>query len=521
MSFNKTDNFNQILKETDEMFRQRYSTSIVGDNFAEVITDNALFESYTGSLLENFDHSVAEGLEGILENTRAEILTESSMTGIQPFASLTMPILVKLWARLAMTEAIPTEPTNTPAFTVPFFKPYVMDHDGNKFYLPEAINSVPENIVELKRLPAEIEAAGGKVQAHDLFEGLEGTRDVDTVDRKFSVVGAYYSDAHNAEEAKFVDLASARIDLDSSNRLYGEIKYATDGNGTVATDTILGHVDLENHTLTLASMSGKLEKVIIRGFVSSEQHTTATQVSFDIDRKDITVGTAEHIEANFPIEFLQDAKAMYDIDGTAEVVEVMSQVSSQKVDLDIIEFLERAYEGTESAYERTFDVYPNSDFAMHPNDWLTGLRKTIDHLAQSMKNDYKNYKSVFVIVGNPLDTDLIPNVEWTFTSTTDTVGGVDVNYSVGATSGSNRYKIISSDLIPQGSLTVFAIPSEDNYKTFVYYPYTFNVVNQSYLNTRNANVPNIMLTRRYTLEEFTPMIGKVHIKNNDGSVFSR
>src|SRR5699024_7921694 len=277
----------------------------------------------------------------------------------------------------------------------------------------------------------------------------------------------------------------------------------------------------ENHTLTLASMSGNLEKVVIRGFVSSEQHTTATQVSFDIDRKDITVGTAEHIEANFPIEFLQDAKAMYDIDGTAEVVEVMSQVSSQKVDLDIIEFLERAYEGTESAYERTFDVYPNSDFAMHPNDWLTGLRKTIDHLAQSMKNDYKNYKSVFVIVGNPFDTDLIPNVEWTFTSTTDTVGGVDVNYSVGATSGSNRYKIISSDLIPQGSLTVFAIPSEDNYKTFVYYPYTFNVVNQSYLNTRNANVPNIMLTRRYTLEEFTPMIGKVHIKNNDGSVFSR
>lgn len=519
------DNFAEMLRETDEMFTQSHNVSIVGQDFASVLSDNTLFETYKDAMVEGFSN--ADEVEMILENSRTEMLNESSMTGIQPFASLTMPILVKLWARLSMTEAIPTEPTNTPAFTVPFFKPFVMDKDGNKFYLPESINGVPENIVELKRLPAEISLTDGKLSAHDLFTDKEGNsvakRDIDTVDRKFRIVKATWSDSFNVQEAAAgeVELRSSRITLDSDNRLYGEVKYPTNADGEVEEDTILGSVDLESGELTLVSVSGKLTDIVIEGYVSSEQHSTATQVGLDLERRDITVGTSEHIEANFPIEFLQDTKAMYDVDGTAQVVDTMSQVSSQKVDTDIIEFLEEAYQGTDAAYHRSFDVYPNSDFAMHPNDWLTGLRRTIDHLVQTMKNDYKNYKSSFVIVGNPLDTQLLPNVEWTFNSTADTVNGVDVNYSIGATSGATRYKIISSDLIAQGSLTVFAIPQQENYKTFVYYPYTFNVVNASYLNTVNANVPNIMLTRRYTMEEFTPIIGKVTIKNNDGTVFGR
>ena len=516
----KNDNFTKVLKETDEMFYQRYNTSIVGRDIESVISEDALFENYKESLLKGFeDH---EALETMLENAREDILTESSMTGIQPFASLSMPALVKLWARLAMTEAIPTEPTNTPAFTVPFMKPYVMDKDGNKYFLPESINNVPENVVEKRTLKPLVELTNGKVDKYDLFTDLPNVRDVDTVDRKFRVMAATWSDSvDEAGDPGQVELLSSRIVLDSSERLYGEVKYATDADGGFEEDTILGKVDTANGTLTLTSMSGKLQSVVIEGFVSSEAHTEATQIGFDVERRDITIGSAEHIEASFPIEFLKDTKAMYDIDGASTVVDIMSQTSAQKVDLDIIEFLQDAYEGTDALYHRTFDVYPAADFAIQPTEWLDGLRRTIDHLVTHMKNDYKNYRSTFVIVGNPLDTQLIPNVGWTFNSTTDTVNGVDVSYSVGAVSGASRYKVVSSDLVTQGSLLVFAVPSEEQFKTFVYYPYTFNVVNGSYLNTRNPNVPNIMLTRRYTMEQFAPVIGKVTIKNNDGTVYSR
>jgi len=40
------------------------------------------------------------------------------------------------------------------------------------------------------------------------------------------------------------------------------------------------------------------------------------------------------------------------------------------------------------------------------------------------------------------------------------------------------------------------------------------------LNTRMEKVPSIMLTKRYTIEEFTPIIGKIVIQNNDGMVYA-
>ena len=155
---------------------------------------------------------------------------------------------------------------------------------------------------------------------------------------------------------------------------------------------------------------------------------------------------------------------------------------------------------------------------MDPDQWLKGLRRTIDWVATSIKNQFKSYDSYFVIVGNPLDVDLIPNVEWTFRNIDGEVNGIDVQYSLGAVRGSNHYRVVASDLIPQGELTILGVPTRNDYKSVVFYPYAFNVTS-NYLNTRNAAVPSIMMTRRYTLEEFQPMIGKVKVLHNDGTLY--
>ena len=51
-----------------------------------------------------------------------------------------------------------------------------------------------------------------------------------------------------------------------------------------------------------------------------------------------------------------------------------------------------------------------------------------------MIDDYFFNNGHFVIVGNPIDVDLIPNVDWVFTSQQST-GGVKANYQIGAVSG--------------------------------------------------------------------------------------
>ncbi|QXN67894.1 precursor of major capsid protein [Listeria phage LPJP1] len=517
-----TDSFSTHLSETQDYFANTKGTNITGQDIAAIIVNEQYFDEYATRLLEGFDADLSEELGVLLENTRSNIM--ESLGGITPFASLSMPVLVKLWARLSMVNAIPTTPVTTPAFVVPTIKPYTIGPDGEKYYLPEAINTIPEHFVSLRQLKEDITITGGRLSDYDLFTGVSTADRAkgDQVDRKFQIVAGTWSDSYNVADAALgeYELKGQALKMDIHGNIFGKVTYTTDGNGATNEDTIMGHVDVEKGRLDLTSLSGKLTEFKIQGFVSSEMHTGTTQVGFDVDDRTINIGTAPHIEGILPIESVQDSKAMYDIDAAAVIVDTMSATSAQKVDTDLIEFLLRSYEGTNAAYHKTFDVHPNGGYNMHPHEWRRGIRDVIDWMSQAMKNDYKTYDAYFVIVGNPIDTQLIPDIEWEFQGATDEVAGINVSYSVGASSTVNRYKVVSSDLVPAGDLLIFAVPTREDFKTYEYYPYTFNIVN-NYNNAVNQSVPNIMLSRRYTVEEFVPIIGKVTIKNNDATQYAR
>lgn len=591
-----TDAFSRRLTETQDYFAQRHQTNIIGKNFEDILTDNVLYEDYMQHLTEGFEATESAQIREMADCTREQILTES-LEGVQPYASLTMPILVKLWARLSLKYAVPTEPVTVPAFSVAFMKPYILGADGKtKHYLPESINMQDNELAELYQLPMnsgfaqntsydgdtstfdwylnidsvvltekgwpanaadpkKIEGAtvvnftpgtpvtgatpfkkgeillapGGKLEKFNLFTGSKifdqkhPKNDARyAVDRKFVVTDVYYPIDADGSGTYVETPVKVNIKVDLYRRLYGDVFYTTYENGELVSkkDTVFGSVDLENGFMEFCSMSGAATRIRVMAFLSSETHQKSTNVDFDMDKKDIEIGTGEHIEASLPLEFLQDVKAMYQVDGAAELIDIMSNVCAQKLDQRIYQFLMRAYEGTEAQYRKSFNVYPSGHFAMNPSEWLNELKKLFDLLATKMRGDYKCYNGYFVIIGNPIDTNILPNVSWSFNSVNDQQNGVEVQYSIGAISGANKYTIISSDLIPQGELTMFFVPTTDKFKTFEYYPYTFNVV-KNYLNTVNQNVPSIMLTKRDTIEEYVPIIAKVIIKNNDGSVYDR
>lgn len=569
-----SDGFSLRLNEAQDYFSQKYQTNIIGKNFEDIITDQTLYEDYMSHLTDGFEATECSQLREMADSTREGILTES-LEGVQPYASLTMPILVKLWARLSLKYAVPTEPVTVPAFSVAFMKPYILGADGvTKYYLPESINMQDNELAELYQLPmndgfatnpewdfdptkdqyatvaiaksgvtvtpvadtttataigkGEINLKDGKREKYNMFMGSEifdkkhPKNDARyAVDKKVVITDVFYpiedADGNVVETPIKIN---AKIDL--YRRVYADVKYTTfvDGVLTPVKDSIYASIDCEKGIMDVISMKGTATKIKVLAFLSSETHQKSTNVDFDMDKRDIEIGTGEHIEANLPLEFLQDVKAMYQIDGAAELIDVMSNVVAQKLDQRIYQFLMRAYEGTEEQYRKSFNVYPSGAFAMQPSEWLNELRKLIDILATKIRSDFKCYNGYYVIIGNPVDTNILPNVSWSFNSVNDQQNGVEVQYSIGAMSGANKYTIISSDLIPQGELTMFFVPTTDKFKTFEYYPYTFNVV-KNYLNTVNPNVPSIMLTKRDTLEEFVPIIAKIIIKNNDGSVYDR
>lgn len=552
-TLNKTinDEFSVRLKETQEYFKQKENTNILGKDFEDILTTPSLYEEYVNQLTEGFN---AEQSDSILKlsQTFQETALQESIAGIQPYASLTMPLLVKLWARLSIKYAVPTEPVTQPAFSVAFMKPYILDDQGNKHYLPESINPANNTLAELNRVPGTIALTSGKVENYNLLTGATNINDPKVagvgkynIDKKFIVSKVSYGTEQGLVTAADGTVskgtvpieAKCNIRVDLYRRIYGEVVYYThaaptgtgttedpfiEGAATKHTDTVFGVVDLENCLFTFASLSGSATSVEILAWFSSENHQNATNVGFEIDKRDIEIGTKAHIEASLPMEFLQDVKAMYQVDGAAEVVDIMSNVCAQKLDLEIYNTLQKSYEGTvgsEVEFFKKFDVYPSGQYAINPSEWLNELRKVIDIMATEMRNTFKTYNGYYVILGNPIDTMIIPNISWTFNNVQDTENGIDVQYSLGAMSGVNRYTVISSDLIDKGELTMFFVPTTDKFKTYTYYPYTFNVV-QNYLNTRTPNVPSMMLTKRHTIEEFTPIIGKIQILHNDGSVYA-
>lgn len=512
------DGFSQSLKETFDYFKNKEHANILGEGFKDILTDERLFSEYVTRLTEGLDAVEESQMRTIMENARTEIFNESSVAGIPPIASLSMPAIRKMWAKISLKYALPTTPVKTPAFQVAFNIPFIIDEKNQKHYLPESLKDPYNTLAELPRLSDEYYEIDS-LNEFDLVADSGAGKSAeagDVIDRNFSVVGIKMDitdrDGSNKESVEVV-VRNGKVSMD--NRLYIEVE-GVHSDGTKSTDVLFGVIYPEQGCVTCTCVNKKITHVKFLGFISSEAHNHATNVSFDVKRRDITIGNGEHIEASMPLEFLNDLKAMYSIDGTSELVDIMSNVVAQKVDLEAFKFIKGTWD-EEPKYLAEFNVHPQGRFAGNPKDWLPEIRRVIDYVANNIKSDSYYYQGYFCIVGHTLDTMIIPDVSWTFNHVTDPQNGVEVDYNIGAMSSSNKYTIISSDLIPKGALYMFFVPTTDKFLTLKYYPYTFNVVS-NYLNTRNAAIPSIMLTKRHTMERFLNLIGRINILNNDAKL---
>lgn len=498
------DEFSQMLRETHEYFRQHEHVSILGEGIKDILGDTSLFSNYVDKLTEGTNATEEENLRTLMENARVNTFLESATAGVQPVAALTFPVIRKLWAKTGLKNAVPTETVKSNAFSVSFNKPFIIDEKGNRHYLPEALRDNKNTIGEKKRLTEDVLTL--PLEAHDLLGAVGCSKATgDSIDLNFTICAVVLK---SGKEVKITRQAGL---LDPNRKLYVEV---VDGD---VKDTVFGYVDLVNGTINAVSLKGEVTGIKILGYVATDAHNRATNISFEIDKRDFTIGTGEHFEASLPIEFLQDAMATYQIDGATEVVDTMSNVIAQKLDQEIHNFLLGVYDGTNQKYLGEFDLRPSAAFAGQPKDWREEIKTVIDYFATKIKSDSYAYQGYFTLIGNPLDMMIIPNVNWTFNHTTDTQSGVEVDYNIGAISGQHRYTLVSSDLVPQGEIMMLFIPTTNKFMSVKYYPYTFNVVN-NYLNTQRSALPNIMMTKRHTMEEFLPLIGKIKVKNNDGSL---
>jgi hypothetical protein len=579
--------YNEVLTEASDYFLSQ-GVSIIGEGYKEIATNPALFEAYVEQLTEGASADHAAEMAQLMVNTNSNILRESSMTGIQPVASLSMPVIRKLWPKFALKDAIATEVAKAPRFVVSYTKPYMFKGDQkvwlvkglgadqdvageNKHGLPEALKKeyTRGHLVELAAGAAKVvdfrfqNGEGGENEPYDEHVVIEDSpshvkvQPLDELVIEAYVVAGLPAVAKSGEADKdylvhsyaFLDAAGIRdglgvvrahesmpeenaasyelvdsVKLGKRLGVYGSQVYSL-GEGK----QLLVQFDGKNGKATFAAIGCAVVLTCHAG-VSSEYNEESWSVGFDIARQDIDIPTGQHINAPLPIEALNDMQALYQIDGTKETVDLMTNIFAMKLDREILDFIQTSLAnrptneafvgyGAASEFIRTFDCKPAAGFAGSPKAWREEIKPLIDHVAQLIRNETYLTNGVFTLVCNPLDAQVLANVDWSFRGGQGAADGVEVDYSVGTYVGANTYKVIASTNVPAGAIYILFRPSGNTQMTYKYYPYSFST-EMGYTDPNRSRVPSVMMTKRHTMFEFMPAIGAILIENNTGEWFN-
>jgi len=396
---------------------------------------------------------------------------------------------------------------------------------------------------EFDKLDADFSVAKVRVSLNNGYTANDGATHLHAADTLIDVDAHFKTDINGtvygvidfslptSGDIDSVSLGSGYTVTNPTSITSGAVAYTAAGGGftaTVSTErilaTVIGRVNFQNSVLNLAvSGSSKVVAASFEGYVSSVNNNFGGGTEFDIDKREVIIGAGEHINAAIPVEYLKDLMALYNIDGHIKTVDLMSIYIAQKTEFEAWNFLKKSYItnklGSASVgYAYQFDVFPAREYAGRPQEWLEELKRIIDYAAIKMRNDSSYPGGTFVVTGNPLDIALVKNVTWNYRSGSNVEKeGVDVNYSLGSYQGANFFNVISSENIPQGEIRIFFYPNDEEQMTYKYYAYSYNV-ESGYRDPKKPNVPSIMMTKRHTFEEFTPLQAVITITNNSGQL---
>jgi len=499
---------------------QAQGVDVLREGVMDVVQNEHMFQDYVANLSEGMDDATSANFAQLAQNTRITMLQESSLSGISPITALSLPMLRVAFPKTAFREGIPTEPVLQPKFKVTWLRPYLVDPtNGEKVFMPASIKAKRE-LFSLKQVAAGSSIAVGAAGLHgyDLLTPAGGNTAIgDEIDPNFTIVSVVFKalNAAGAQASAEEKTVSCQIKLDTNTNVLEGAVSAAHSDGTVNTVRVFGKVDRRGGKLDVIGLGREVVSIQVQGFISSESNSRATQVGFDVTAGDHTIGTGQPIESPINIQQMTDTMAMYNIDTTVRTLEIMSTALAQSVDLEGIDFLARNWEVSANRAQTSFDVVPPANYMLGNTQWREELKIKIDNLVTRLMQSTNITQGSVVIFGNPLDTQILHNVRWMY-SGEEQVNGVNVEYKIGNySSGVTSYKVLSSFNFAQGEMYVQFLPSQPDQMTVKYYPYSFNVIRGTTSPNRAYN-PAVQMIKRHLMTEYSSMIGKVVIQNNNG-----
>lgn len=477
--------FGAFLKEGEQSFNERFEQLVeqyktqgkdIKKDFAGIISDKSFMEQYKNDLLgpifESFrdvyknDPHIEKTIDNVntFWDTKIKTYTESaSMIGYLPISTLEFPVLVKQFFSSILKDIIEVESVKSPNITKHIRTTYLVDNQtGNEYEYPKCMFDgtwekvftaskglkIPETVVPLD--------AHGRLYKYDIITFAHGVPGVDQISFQFKIISIQVG-------GNVIPLRGNGITVEFSTNgtlVNGDLKF--DHNGTAIEDTIVGQVDFHAGTVTLASTKGQVTGVVFSGYLSNEKNTRSVSVREKRDLLRFTIEDGPRWNMPFSIEEIEDAAALLDINYYNRMVDEIVKTQEMQECMTVIKFLNdefKKYNGISTdtwklesvAQVHQVDLNPSSmvaNFAGDPYKFMsTAIQFKLKSIIHQITELTKLEDLSFVIVGNPMATQLIAEfVNWKSQSGT-TIGGITVNNSYGfATDMGANVRVVATNL---------------------------------------------------------------------------
>ena len=442
-------------------------------NMKAVLVDDSAFDAYVAGLAESIENKKDRAaFTQLAENTRINLL-ENSMFQINPYETLTLPILRVFYPKLVAKELVTVSPMDKPETVKAFVKAqFSPSNSSTKYDAPVTNTDISRGVAFGTPVAASMAVPSS---GYDVL-GTAGLTSTEAhLERDFEITGVS------------VD-GTAWVDVSIVPAVEGHFSASvTIGGGA---DVVSGKVDYLNGTVDISSTTGTVMYARYQVTTSLEENRINPSVTLNVDKIRLYARDRQ-ISANWTINMEQDMRALFDISMQAEIVNILGQQVALDIDREIINALITANTRlNDASHQGAFNRTPPVTYTWGTKYWHENIIPELNALSGQIYTD-TNIEAGNTIAANPLDVAILEDLQ-TFNYTgTSSVDG-DLGYR-SATVAGGKWKILTSSVVTQGTMLMVYKPVEELKAIYFYSPYVPAVLHPYPL----GYTPSLTILSRY------------------------
>jgi hypothetical protein len=423
-------------------------------NLKAILVDDNAFSAYVTGLAESIENKKdRSAFVQLAENTRINLL-ENSMFQINPYETLTLPILRVFYPKLVAKELVTVSPMDKPETVKAFIRAKFTQANPTVNTTEYDAPVLTPDISQGAAIGTPVTATVAVPQsAYDILAVAGLTSTQAHLERDFEITGV------SNDGTTFVSVSIVPA-------VEGHFSQSVEIGGVA--DVVSGKVDYLNGTVAISNATGTATYVRYQVTTSLEENRINPKVTLQVDKVRLYARDRQ-ISANWTVNMEQDMRALFDVSIQAEIVNILGQQVALDIDREIINALITANTRLNDAtHRKTFTRTPPGTYTWGTKYWHENIIVPLNELSGQIYTD-TNIDAGNTIAANPLDVAILEDLQ-TFNYTgTSSVDG-DLGYR-SATVAGGKWRILTSAVVPQGTMLMVFKPMEELKAIYFYSPY--------------------------------------------------